>query len=198
MNKLLLLEDNTERITAFRAALAELGGNWTMQLWHDAPTMLAECENCFEGVTLISLDHDLNPQPGVTADPGTGLEVASFLASHLPLCPVIIHSSNTDRAWSMHNELRFGLWQVERVGPIGEDWIPKFWLPKAQELLGSTSITNHFRKPADHLERLKRAAVSLEGLAIGDAVGEMLAYRNAEAPRIIRAGLPAGPWFHTD
>jgi hypothetical protein len=37
-----------------------------------------------------------------------------------PACPVVIHSSNTDRAWSMHNELRFAGWHVERVGPMGK------------------------------------------------------------------------------
>src|SRR5690348_6792763 len=124
--KLLLLEDNDERIAAFRTAVAMLGEDWELEIWRDAPAMLAQCEACFEQAGLISLDHDLNPQPGTKVDPGTGLEVAKFFAGYLPLCPVIIHSSNTDRAWSMHNELRFGGWQVERVGPIGDDWIDKF------------------------------------------------------------------------
>ncbi|MDB6015804.1 MAG: ADP-ribosylglycohydrolase [Pedosphaera sp.] len=195
---LLLLEDNAERIAAFRAAVSALGEDWVLKVWYDAPTMLAECEDCLEHAALITLDHDLNPQPGVTADPGTGLEVAKFLAGHLPPCPIIIHSSNTDRAWSMHNEFRFAGWPVDRVGPIGDDWIPKFWLPKARAMLAEHKSENIFRKPADHTERLHRTFISLEGLAIGDAVGEMLACRNAEAPRIIQAGLPAGPWFHTD
>jgi hypothetical protein len=135
MKKLLLLEDNAERITAFRAAVTVLGEDWDLELWYDAPTMLAECGEFLKHAALISLDHDLNPQPGVMADPGTGLEVATFLAGHRPFCPVIIHSSNTDRAWSMHNELRFAGWSVDRVGPIGDDWIPKLWVPKACELL---------------------------------------------------------------
>jgi hypothetical protein len=53
--------------------------------------MLAECENYLENASLISLDHDLNPQPGVAGDPGTGFEVANHLAGYLPLCPVIEH-----------------------------------------------------------------------------------------------------------
>ncbi|MCP5515689.1 MAG: ADP-ribosylglycohydrolase family protein [Verrucomicrobiales bacterium] len=40
--------------------------------------------------------------------------------------------------------------------------------------------------------------LSLEGLAIGDAVGEMLAGRYTQAAEVIELGLPAGPWFHTD
>lgn len=198
MKTLLLLEDNSERIAAFEAVLAELGNDWQMRVWRDAPTMLAECEDYFAETHLISLDHDLNPQPGATRDPGTGLEVAKLFASHFPFCPVIIHSTNADRAWSMHNELRFGGWTVERFGPIGDDWFRKIWLPKARELLTTSPRREIFRQPADHSERMQRALVSLEGLAIADAVGEMLAYRHYRAPEIIDAGLPAGPWFRTD
>lgn len=97
--------------------------------------MLAQCEDYFDTVKLISLDHDLNPQPDSTTDPGTGLDVANFLASRRPICPVIIHSTNADRAWSMHNELRFADWKVERVGPIGNDWVEKLWLPKARQMV---------------------------------------------------------------
>lgn len=198
MKTLLLLEDNDERIAAFEAAVRDLGEDWRLITWHDAPTMLAECESYFADVRLISLDHDLNPKVGCVGDPGCGLDVAKLLASHLPFCPLIIHSSNADRAWSMHNELRFAGWQVERVGPIGDDWIVKLWIPKARGLLSQFSRRDLFQRPVDHTARLAQAFLSLEGLAIGDAVGEMLAYRHAEAAGIIQHGLPAGPWFHTD
>jgi ADP-ribosylglycohydrolase len=40
---------------------------------------------------------------------------------------------------------------------------------------------------------------SLDGLGLGDAVGEMLCYRAESAPkRLAQNDLPAGPWFHTD
>ncbi|QIF04956.1 ADP-ribosylglycohydrolase family protein [Roseimicrobium sp. ORNL1] len=46
---------------------------------------------------------------------------------------------------------------------------------------------------------LERALLSLDGLAIGDALGEMLSYQYHEAARKIREdAMPAGPWFHTD
>lgn len=198
MKTLLLLEDNSERIAGFEAIVSELGNDWSLRVWRDAPTMLAECEDYFASTHLISLDHDLNPQPGATSDPGTGLEVAKLLASHFSFCPVVIHSTNADRAWSMHNELRFAGWKVDRVGPIGDDWIPKLWLPKAREMLAQFPPAEVFRRPADHSERIQRTLLSLEGLAIGDAVGEMLAYRHADAAKIIERGLPSGPWFHTD
>lgn len=52
--------------------------------------------------------------------------------------------------------------------------------------------------PENHQERVDRARLSLEGLAIGDAFGEMLAYQCARARERVDKGLSAGPWFHTD
>lgn len=52
--------------------------------------------------------------------------------------------------------------------------------------------------PENHPERIERARLSLEGLAIGDAFGEMLSYNCAAARERVDKGLSAGPWFHTD
>jgi ADP-ribosylglycohydrolase len=52
--------------------------------------------------------------------------------------------------------------------------------------------------PENHAERLARARLSLDGLAIGDAFGEMLAYQSASARERVERGLMGGPWFHTD
>ncbi len=161
--------------------------------------MVAECESWFPTTALISLDHDLNPQPGATRDPGTGLDVARSLGDFLPVCPVILHSTNADRVWSMHNEFRFAGWSTERVGPLGSDWIRESWLPKVRAVLGGTTNTWQANLPSDHAERVKRMLLSLTGLGIGDAVGEMLSYRAQAAPEKLRKNeLPAGPWFHTD
>jgi hypothetical protein len=61
--------------------------------------------------------------------------MAKFLAEKKPVCPVIVHTSNTDRSFSILNELRFADWRVDRVGPIGERWIERHWTPKAREML---------------------------------------------------------------
>jgi len=45
---------------------------------------------------------------------------------------------------------------------------------------------------------MARARLSLEGLAIGDALGEMLAYNCANARSRADKGFMAGPWWHTD
>jgi ADP-ribosylglycohydrolase len=99
----------------------------------------------------------------------------------------------------MHNELRFAGWKVERVGPIGEDWISQTWLPTTRNLLEGGITKLHLQKPSDHSQRMERTMLSLEGLAIGDALGEMLSYRFEEAHRkITERLLVGGPWFHTD
>ncbi|MGH7990893.1 MAG: cyclic-phosphate processing receiver domain-containing protein, partial [Limisphaerales bacterium] len=113
---ILILEDNDERIAGFQKTVAELNGGFELKIWRDAHSMMAECAEFFPSAALICLDHDLNPQPGITTDPGTGLDVTKFLCDFLPVCPVLIHSSNTDRVYSMHNELRFAHWMVDRVG----------------------------------------------------------------------------------
>jgi ADP-ribosylglycohydrolase len=47
--------------------------------------------------------------------------------------------------------------------------------------------------------RLERALLSLDGLSIGDAFGQMLSTCARSARSVIeRKGLPSGPWWHTD
>ena len=53
--------------------------------------------------------------------------------------------------------------------------------------------------PPDHDERLERMQLSLDGLGLGDALGQMLSYQSADAPlRLAENKLPPGPWRHTD
>lgn len=196
---ILILEDSEDRIVGFKKVVAELGDGFDLKIWHDAPSMIAECEQLFPNAALICLDHDLNPQPGATVDPGTGLDVAQFLADFLPVCPVLIHTSNTDRAYSMQNELRFANWMVNRVGPLGTDWIETTWTKRVRELLAEYPNTWKVNLPSDHSARTERMRLSLEALGIGDALGEMLNYRYFDAPkRLAEDDLPPGPWFHTD
>jgi len=174
---ILNLEDNDERIAAFQRAVASLGTDLELKVWRDARSMCAECEAFFPSAALISLDHDLNTMPGVTTDPGAGLDAAQCLGDFPPVCPVLLHSSNADRVWSMHNELRFSGWIVDRVGPLGTDWIEKSWLQRVREMLAEQPTTWKMDLPADHAARVERMRLSLDALALGDALGEMLSYR---------------------
>jgi putative RNA 2'-phosphotransferase len=194
---ILLLEDNDERLAGFERTVKGLG-EFELKIWRDAPSMIAECEAFFPTTALMSLD-DLNSQPGATVDPGTGLEVAKYLDECRPVCPVIIHSTNADRAHSMHNELRFADWISERVGPIGTDWIETLWMTKSREFLSTSPNTWPAALPADHEERLRRALLSLDGLSVGDGFGECF----FSSPSVIERRLehrdpPPPPWFVTD
>ena len=196
---ILILEDNDERIAAFQKAVPLLGEGYELKIWRDAPSMIAEAEEFFPTTALISLDHDLNPTPGATTDPGTGLDVAQFLGDFLPVCPVLIHSSNTDRVYSMHNELRFTGWMADRVGPIGSDWIETSWLRSVRRLLSEHANTWKADLPSWHSSGVERMKLSLDGLGLGDALGEMMSYQSHAAPqRLAENNLPTGPWFHTD
>ncbi|HTV42694.1 MAG TPA: ADP-ribosylglycohydrolase family protein [Candidatus Sulfotelmatobacter sp.] len=199
MKTILILEDNEDRIAGFERAVAELGDGFELKIWRDAPSMIAECEQYFSSVALISLDHDLNPQPGATTDPGTGMDLAEFLADFLSVCPVLIHSSNTNCAYSMLNKLRFAGWTVDRVGPLGVEWIGITWLKRMRQLMEQCPNCWKVNLPSDHAVRVERIRLSLDGLGIGDALGEMLSYRWATAPEwIAQNDFPSGPWFHTD
>lgn len=133
-NVILILEDNQDRRNDFAAVLKKLVPECEIRFWNNARVMVDELPLHLVNARLISLDHDLNEVP-VSEDAGDGLLVAEFLAKQKPVCPVIVHSSNYERSLSMVNELAYGGWQVERVGPVCADWITTLWQPVVAKLL---------------------------------------------------------------
>ena len=130
----LILEDDLGRTERFRVALKRLGTNFEMKVWRNAKKMIEELDGYLQTSILISLDHDLNPiRAG--EDPGDGLDVAKFLASRTPVCPVIVHTSNISRSEAMMGELELAGWTVKRVGPIGEDWVEVDWANFVSQLI---------------------------------------------------------------
>ena len=125
--KILILEDNQDRIDAFKEVLSEYD-DLEIHIWKAAYSFIEEVDEHLQGTDVISLDHDLVSDDG--SDPGDGLEVAEYLRDKEPICPVIIHSTNINRSWSMHRELKDGNWDVERYPPLsmGVDWIYKDWI----------------------------------------------------------------------
>jgi ADP-ribosylglycohydrolase len=88
---------------------------------------------------------------------------------------------------------------VDRVGPLGVDWIGITWLRRMRQLMSEYPNSWKVNLPPDHAARTERMGLSLDGLEIGDALGEMLSYRWATAPQwFAEDGFPSGPWFHTD
>jgi hypothetical protein len=61
--------------------------------------------------------------------------IANLLSKRDPVCPLILHSTNTDAAWGMFNELTSAKWHVELVHHLNQpSWIEDLWLPVAVKL----------------------------------------------------------------
>jgi hypothetical protein len=123
---LLLLEDNAERLERFAAVLRRIDPTLPLRVWRDAHAMIREAGPLLESSQLISLDHDLEPEPGET-DPGDGYIVTQWLTSQPIVRPVIIHSSNGERSAWMAGEFDLAGWHHWRVAPLGDDWIDSDW-----------------------------------------------------------------------
>ena len=133
---ILILEDNEDRVFQFRAAAAVVAPDLPVRVWRSAREMIADLVDGLEHASIISLDHDLNPPPGDADDPGTGYDVAKLLGELIPCCPVVIQTSNSERGTWMEGALSRGGWQLDRVYPFGDDWIPGRWAPLVRRRLG--------------------------------------------------------------
>ena len=130
----LLLEDDLDRIRGFRGVIARLDPALEIVQWRSARVMACEIGEYLGRASLLSLDHDLLPDAdGV--DPGDGLELAKFLVSQRVVRPVIVHSSNGERATRMVGEFELAGWPVSRVLPLGETWIEDDWRMTAEAVL---------------------------------------------------------------
>lgn len=133
---LLILDDDRARLRGFDEIVPHLGRDWEIKVWRDAPTMISEVDLLLSRAHLISLDHDLYKDSEPDPDPGSGRVIANHLSKRDPMCPVIVHSTNTDAAWGMFNELTSAGWRVELVHHLNQPaWIEEMWLPIARRLL---------------------------------------------------------------
>ena len=98
---------------------------------------------------LICLDHDLGPtrdRGGARFDPGIGRDVVDVLAMCRPVCPVIVHSSNSLAVPGMLRVLRESGWTCSAVMPTDDlRWIPTCWREEVEWFVSNGWIT---RRPA--------------------------------------------------
>ena len=106
--------------------------------WRTAADFIAGYQDAPRQPALICLDHDLFTEHPDDPDPGDGREVAEYLANQTPACHVIIHSSNAPAANSMYFTLEDAGWDVERIAPLGADWIETYWWSTAKPWLITT------------------------------------------------------------
>lgn len=123
---LLLLEDDNERLKRFTSVFRTLAPDVPLRVWRDAHDMIREAAPLLPSAVVISLDHDLEPEPG-GSDPGDGYMVAQWLVSQPIVRPVIVHSSNRARSTWMAGAFELEGWRHYSVAPIGDDWIELDW-----------------------------------------------------------------------
>jgi hypothetical protein len=131
---ILMLEDDTERRDRFQSVVVSRLPDHRLLVWRSAVLMMAEAEAQLPDAALIALDHDLIEEAG-QPDPGDGLQVAKWLAERPPICPVVIHTSNTRRGDAMEGELQLAGWAYRRILPLGDDWIEVDWYHAVRKLL---------------------------------------------------------------
>ena len=128
---LAILEDNADRQTVMRACIADRFYTFDARFFDDPREMIAFLEANLSDTLVISLDNDLDMKPGPDGrmiDVGEGRQVAAFLAAREPVCPVIIHTSNTHAAESMTETLRAAGWKTRRTVPMEDTkWIEDDW-----------------------------------------------------------------------
>ena len=134
-----VLEDNDDRIAAIERCLADKFPFFESRFFRTATEAIHWLDDHLESAVCISLDHDLEPSPfAAGVDPGTGREVADFLARREPRCPVVIHSSNLDAAIGMQCVLEGmvccpigALW---RLGLGERTWFSRYEMPLLRTL----------------------------------------------------------------
>lgn len=131
MMKILILEDNADRRSAMQSCLRGRFHQYESVFLADAGEMWTYLENNLAMALIISLDHDLELGPqhnGKPNDPGTGRDVADFLAQQQPTCPIIIATTNSAAGDGMEFLLREAHWETHRVHPWGDlEWISTQW-----------------------------------------------------------------------
>jgi len=126
-----VLEDDDRRADAMREEFSRLFPTGEAIFFDDATGMVAWLEDNLPSVSLLCLDHDLGPnrqREDAIFDPGSGRQVANFLATREPSCSVVIHSANANSAYGMQFVLEEAGWSVERVIPFDDlAWVRTEW-----------------------------------------------------------------------
>ena len=99
--------------------------------------------------------------------------------------------------YSRNCELHTGWWSTSRrlgrIGLSGGGWAASARFLTILGIPGRRTCRPITRNVCERMQ------LSLDGLGIGDALGQMLSYRAADAPRRLAENqLPPGPWLHTD
>ena len=129
--KIVVLEDNAERVALMRDCVADRFPMYDGHFFDDARDAVRFLDDHLAETLVIALDNDLELKAdtdGQLVDPGEGRDVAAFLTTKQPVCPVVVHSTNTDAVEAMQVSLRRAGWKTRRVVPFDDmNWIATDW-----------------------------------------------------------------------
>lgn len=150
--KIAILEDNEERQAAMQTCLTDRFHQFETCFFTGALAFIDFLNEHLSETIVVSLDHDLELIPddsGRMIDPGTGRDVAEYLAQQAPVCPVVIHTSNSAAAQGMEMVLQEANWETHRVLPVDDlKWISDHWFRTIRRaIVGPTSTTASLRQP---------------------------------------------------
>lgn len=136
---IVILEDNEDRQTVMRECLSSFTAFHPTHFFKTAFETIDWMRAHLSETQFIALDHDLEmlegDHPHQLVDPGTGRDVADYLASQTPVCPVIIHTTNHPAGVGMEMSLKEAGWKTKRIMPYGDlEWIPELWFPTIQKM----------------------------------------------------------------
>lgn len=138
-----VLEDNAERTALMEDCLADKFPFYARRFFRSAPEAIEWLHEHLQETICVSLDHDLErplDQPDAK-EPGTGREVADYLAQQAACCPIVVHTTNVPAAMGMELELEDAGWQVARITPYGDlEWVTELWLPTLRQAIVETAV----------------------------------------------------------
>jgi hypothetical protein len=138
---IVILDDDPDRIREMARCLTLRLPTYERIVFDNAPEMISWLAKNLEQAQLVCLDHDLGPnrnRSGEIFDPGTGRDVANYLATRKPTCPIIIHTTNSLAAPGMTMVLDDSGWKNERIAPYNDlEWISAMWIKTLAEHLAA-------------------------------------------------------------
>ena len=141
---ILVLESNPVHGATMHAALEPHGLTDVTNFFDNSPDAISWLSRNLMHCGVISLNHDLGPErirDERMFDPGTGRDVANYLAERTPVCSVILHTDNFFIRPRMQSILDGGGWVHTYVSPRnGDHWVGKDWLPCVLRLLCPQAI----------------------------------------------------------
>ena len=133
---IVILDDEIDRLEEMTHVLSERLPEYDLVTFKNAPDIITWLRDNLSSAAIISLDHDLFPQSDEEPDPGTGRDVADFLATQSPVCHVIIHTTNSLAAPGMELVLNDQGWTNSRVMPFNDlEWVTMWWIREVMDHL---------------------------------------------------------------